>query len=143
MREKAPHPGQTKLESAINVTPLVDVCLVLLVIFMIVTPLIKNPVELPPAATGSPFAEEERQLTITLADDGILSVGSLVIAREQLPGELRALYAQHPNRPVVLQADRRVGFGDVRDVLRSCRETGFVDVSLAVARVNVAPPAAS
>ncbi|MHB0969758.1 MAG: biopolymer transporter ExbD [Thermoanaerobaculia bacterium] len=61
MREKALHNGQTKLESAINVTPLVDVCLVLLVIFMIVTPLIKNPVDLPPAATGSPFAEEERQ----------------------------------------------------------------------------------
>lgn len=136
MREKALHNGQTKLESAINVTPLVDVCLVLLVIFMIVTPLIKNPVELPPAANGSPFSEEERQLTITLAQGGMLSVGSVVIAHGQLASELRTVHALHPNRPVVLQADRRVNYGEVRDVLRSCREIGFQDVSLAVARTT-------
>lgn len=126
--------GQSNPSSAINVAPLIDVCLVLLVIFMIVTPLIKNPVELPPASSGHPYSDDDRPLTITLTNAGLLSAGSVVLAPEQLPSHLRALYAQQPNRQIVVRADKRLQYGAVRDMLRSCRQAGFNDVTLAVTR---------
>ena len=68
------------LESNINVTPLVDVCLVLLIIFMVVVPALVNgvPVNLP-TVKGEPVPDAQRQLAITVKDDGTVYVGSIVV----------------------------------------------------------------
>jgi biopolymer transport protein TolR len=78
------------LESNINVTPLVDVCLVLLIIFMVVTPMMVNgvPMQLPKSTTSASMVDAPRQLAITVKDDGTLFVGANVIRTEQLAGEL-------------------------------------------------------
>jgi len=122
----------TALESNINVTPLVDVCLVLLLIFMVLTPVIVNgvPVQLPKASTSVNVSDASRQLSITVKDDGTLFVGSNVIRTEQLAGELQRAYRESADRPVAVRGDKHVPYGDVVDVLDACRTAGFQNVGL-------------
>lgn len=129
--------SQSSLESNINVTPLVDVCLVLLIIFMVVLPTVVNgvPVNLPYAAhvvEGTP----PQQLAITIKDDGTIYLGSEVLRREQAASELQRLHAQSPDRPVAVRADKTLKYGDVVEILDWCRAAGFVDVRLATARAD-------
>ena len=122
------------MQAEINVTPLVDVCLVLLIIFMVVTPMVVNgiPVHLPKAATALtlPEAEARRQLPITVKEDGTLYVDSTAIRREQLDGELKRLHDEAPSRPVAVRGDKHVAYGEVVSVLAACRKAGWEDVGL-------------
>ena len=122
--------SNTALQSDINVTPLVDVCLVLLIIFMVVLPsvIIGMPVKLPAASTASSTAPE--QLAITVKDDGTVYVGTTVLRKEQVASELARLHAQSPNKQVGVRGDQRVAYGEVAGVLDSCRAAGFNDVRL-------------
>jgi biopolymer transport protein TolR len=121
--------SHTALESNINVTPLVDVCLVLLIIFMIVLPTVVNgiPVKLP---VGTGPAAPQQQLAITVTDDGTVYLGTLVVRKEQVASELQRLHAEAPNRPVGVRGDKRVAYGEVAAVLDFCRAAGFNDVRL-------------
>ena len=91
----------------INVTPLVDVVLVLLVIFMVVTPLLKQetPVELP-ITRASQAASESRQLTLAIAADGSLTLDGQAMARDRLEERLAAVFAERTDRTVFLAADK-------------------------------------
>ena len=122
--------SNTALQSDINVTPLVDVCLVLLIIFMVVLPsvIIGMPVKLPAASTAASTAPE--QLAITVKDDGTVYVGTTVLRKEQVAAELQRLHAQSPNKQVGVRGDQRVPYGEVAGVLDSCRAAGFNDVRL-------------
>jgi len=122
--------SNTALQSDINVTPLVDVCLVLLIIFMVVLPtmVIGMPVKLPAATTASSTAPE--QLFVTVKDDGSVYLGAIVLRKEQIASELQRLHAQSPNRPVGVRGDQRVAYGEVAGVLDACRAAGFNDVRL-------------
>ena len=124
----------TELVANINVTPLVDVCLVLLIIFMVVTPLIKSPVALPESRTATNHPEQSGQLSIIVNDDGTLFVGSVAIRREQLQSELRGLFERRPEAEVIVRADRRVRYGAVLEVLGQCRDAGFRDVGIITAK---------
>ena len=126
--------SQTALQSEINVTPLVDVCLVLLIIFMIVIPTIIEgvPVKLPTGTTSSPAPQE--QLPITVKDDGTVYVDAMVLRKEQVAAELQRLHVKAPNRPVAVRGDKRVAYGEVAGVLDSCRAAGFNDVRLITAK---------
>ena len=125
-------PRAAVLEANINVTPLVDVCLVLLIIFMVVTPVIVNgvPVQLPPSSTAETAGEAKRQLSITVKDDDTLFVGASVLRGEQLAGELESIHRTAPDRPVSIRGDKRVAYGKVLDVLSACRTAGFENVGL-------------
>jgi biopolymer transport protein ExbD len=127
--------SQSSLESNINVTPLVDVCLVLLIIFMLVLPAVVNgvPVKLPSASTAEP-GTPPRQLAITVKDDGTVYVGAEVLRREQVAAELQRIHAQSPDRPVTVRADKTLKYGEVVQVLDWCRGAGFTDVRLATAQ---------
>jgi biopolymer transport protein ExbD len=124
-------PSQAVLESNINVTPLVDVCLVLLIIFMVVVPVMVNgvPVKLP-TAKGDPVPEAQRQLAITVKDDGTVYLGSVVVRREQVVSELLRLHAESPERSVAVRGDQRIAYGEVMNVLDACRAAGYNDVRL-------------
>src|ERR1700737_3934093 len=93
---------RTALNSDINVTPLVDVCLVLLIIFMVVTPLVVTgvPISLPVTRHAQSFSESTRQLPVTVKDDGTVYVGPVVVRREQVAPELERLHREVPDRPV-------------------------------------------
>jgi biopolymer transport protein ExbD len=120
------------LHADINVTPLVDVCLVLLIIFMVVTPMLVTGVHvnLPVARTGGSVGDVNRQLPITVKEDGTLYFDASVIRPEQLANELEQRHAAHPDRPVVVRGDQHVQYGDVVAVLDACRKAGFADVGL-------------
>src|SRR5215213_3129481 len=120
------------LNSDINVTPLVDVCLVLLIIFMVVTPMLQKgvPVNLPVTEEPEKTPDTEKQLQISVKADGSVYVGPSVVRKEQAEQALKDIQARTPDREVAVKGDRLVKYGDVLDVLRSCREVGFNDVGL-------------
>jgi len=126
----------SSLHSDINVTPFVDVCLVLLIIMMVVTPLMVTgmPVHLPAARSAGATAEDSRQLPITVNADGTLYVDAAVIRGEQLAAELQRRHDAHPERPVLVRGDVSVRYGEVAAVVDACRLAGFKDVALATDR---------
>ena len=122
----------TALQADINVTPLVDVCLVLLIIFMVVTPMMIQgvPVHLPAVRNAANVGEATRQLPVSVNADGTLYVDAVVIRAEQLTAVLRERHNEHPDRPVAVRGDKSVKYGEVMKVLGACRAAGFSDVSL-------------
>ena len=125
------------LQSDINVTPLVDVCLVLLIIFMVVLPAMVNGVDVKLPETANTAAADERMLPITIKDDGTVYVNTSVVHREELPAALQRLRETAASRPIGVRADKRVQYGEVASVLAMCRAAGWSDVSL----VTTPPPA--
>lgn len=135
--KKLPGSSLTKLAHAplnadINVTPLVDVCLVLLIIFMVVTPMLQKgvPVNLPVTDSPEKTPDSEKQLQISIKDDGSVYVGPNVVRRDQVQAALEEIHQRTPDREVAVKGDRKVKYGDVIDVLKACREVGFNDVGL-------------
>jgi len=123
--------SHTALESNINVTPLVDVCLVLLIIFMVVMPVIVNgvPVKLP-VAKGERAPDGQHQLAITVKDDGTVYLGTVAVRQEQVASELQRLHGESPDREVAVRGDQSVAYGEVVKVLDACRSAGYIDVRL-------------
>jgi len=130
------HDGAAGLHTEINVAPLVDVCLVLLIIFMVVSPLIiKGPsIELPRTTHPEKRPQTEAQLPITLLFDAPPQILFGKSFRRLKPGELRAateeLYQKSPNAELVIRADKRLSYADVRAVLSVLRDVGFHSVNL-------------
>ncbi|HYH08363.1 MAG TPA: biopolymer transporter ExbD [Thermoanaerobaculia bacterium] len=120
------------LNSDINVTPLVDVCLVLLIIFMVVTPMLQKgvPVNLPITEAPEKTPDTEKQLQISVKADGSVYLGPNVVRKEQLQSSLEEIHQRTPDREVAVKGDRLVKYGDVLDVLKAAREVGFNDVGL-------------
>ncbi len=123
---------KAKMTSDINVTPLVDVCLVLLIIFMVVTPLLQKgvPVNLPVTDGPQKTPDTEKQLQISVKADGSVYLGPLVIRKDMVEPELKKIQEKTPDREIAVKGDRAVKYGDVMDVLKACREVGFQDVGL-------------
>jgi biopolymer transport protein TolR len=117
-----------------NVTPLVDVVLVLLIIFMVVTPQLEAgaAVELP--AASNPDAENKNltPTTVSLTARGELYMDRKQVKREELLSLLKAVRVSQPDSPVVLKADRAVRYAEVRGVFKSLQELGFPGISLQV-----------
>jgi biopolymer transport protein TolR len=124
--------SKAPLNSDINVTPLVDVCLVLLIIFMVVTPMLQKgvPVNLPVTEAPEKTPDTEKQLQISVKADGTIYVGPTAIHREQLKSSLEEIHQRTPDREVAVKGDRLVKYGAVLDALKACRDVGFNDVGL-------------
>ncbi len=120
------------LNSDINVTPLVDVCLVLLIIFMVVTPMLQKgvPVNLPVTEDPEKTPDTDKQLQISVKADGTVYLGSAVMRKEQVQGELETIHGRTPDREIAVKGDKLVKYGAVLDVLKACREVGFNNVGL-------------
>jgi biopolymer transport protein TolR len=128
------------LNSEINVTPLVDVCLVLLIIFMVVTPMLQKgvPINLPVTEDPERTPDTEKQLQISVKEKGIVYLGPTAIRTEQLDSELKQIHDRTPDREIAVKGDKQVKYGSVLDVLKSCREVGFNNVGL-IAQPKHAP----
>ena len=143
----AVRPGNDdELKAEINVTPLVDVVLVLLIIFMVVTPLLKQevPIELP-LAEQSRGAADSGQVTVSLAADGRRLINGEVVAAGSLVERLTALYAERPDKSVFLEADRTLSHGQVVDLMDDCRAAGIVQIGVVTKKDQpaIAPSAAT
>ena len=116
----------------INVTPLVDVCLVLLIIFMVVTPMLQSGVDvlLPQGPHAEKKPGEEGDLTISVKQDGTIFVGQDWIPDRDLARYLQAEYQKNPARAVHLKADSRINFGKIRQVMIAATEANFTQVAI-------------
>jgi len=128
-----------ELQSEINITPLVDVVLVLLVIFMVVTPLLKQevPLELP-LADNSRATQDLTQLTLTIAADGGVLLNSQPMLREALVTQLQAIYAERTDKTIFLEADRNLSYGQVVDVMDDCKAAGVTAIGVITKREKAA-----
>lgn len=124
--------GRTTM-SEINVTPLVDVMLVLLIIFMVTAPLLKAavPIELPDSR-ASTMAEEAEQMTISIQPDGTVYLEDAALAPGELTDRLEAIPANAEGRKplVTLRADRALDYGTVMRVMGELNRAGFTSISL-------------
>jgi biopolymer transport protein TolR len=120
------------LTSDINVTPLVDVCLVLLIIFMVVTPMLQKgiPVNIPVTENPEKTPDTEKQLQISVKADGSVYLGPNVVHKEQVKSELEAIHQRTPDREIAVKGDKLTKYGAVLDVMKACRDVGFNDIGL-------------
>jgi biopolymer transport protein TolR len=118
----------------INITPLVDVVLVLLIIFMVVTPQMEAgvTVRLPSISNPDEGNGALQPTTVTLAKDGRLYLEKEAVSREQLVDRLRALRATKPSTRIVIKADVQLAYGKVRELFQVCQQVGFAGASLQV-----------
>jgi biopolymer transport protein ExbD len=121
-----------EVKGDINVTPLVDVCLVLLIIFMVVTPMLQSGVDvlLPTGAHSEKKPGKEGDLIISIKQDGTVFIGQDWIPDRQLPTYLKAEHDKDPSRAVMLKADKRINFGKVRSVMKAANDAEFTGVSI-------------
>jgi biopolymer transport protein TolR len=122
-------------EPEINVTPLVDVVLVLLIIFMVVTPALQEgeAVSLPEINQADPKAKEDDPIEVTIALHDRAVVGEERVPYRQLKPRLKELHKQSPDKKVLLKVDERVHYERVRETFANMQDIGFKGVSLKVA----------
>ena len=124
--------SQAAMTSDINVTPLVDVVLVLLIIFMVLTPMLQKgvPVNLPVTEDPDKTPDTEKQLQISVKSDGSVYLGPNVVRKDQVQSSLKEIFERTPDREIAVKGDRQVKYGDVLDVMKALREVGFNDIGL-------------
>ena len=127
----ASDPSQTKLMADINVTPMVDVMLVLLVIFMVTAPLLVAgmPVELPKTA-AQPIAQPKKPVVVTLAHDRSLQIRDEPVDAVSLVPRLAAMRASQGDAIVYVRADKRIPYGEVMELLGRISTSGYQRISL-------------
>lgn len=121
--------------TSINVTPLVDIILVVLIIFMATAPLIQRramQVDVPKAAHHTASASEALQ--IHLKEDGSVVLGGKPMSRDELAVVLKAGVAKEPGLRVTFAADRKIGYGDIVAALDVIRGAGVRKIGLEVSR---------
>ncbi len=125
---------RAKVKADINVTPLVDVVLVLLIIFMVVAPQLEAGVSvaLPSIFNPDQGNSPMEPTTVTVTREGKLYFEKEPVELEALKEKLQKLHEEKPDTRLVLKADQALGYGKVRTVFKACQDLGFPGVSLQV-----------
>ncbi len=131
-RRRGRRRGRATPMAEINVTPFVDVMLVLLIIFMVAAPLmtVGVPVDLPKTAAGALPGEQEEPLTVTMIVGGEIQIQTTPVARNELVGKLRAIAAERTSDRVYLRADGAISYSEVMQVMGALSAGGFANVGL-------------
>jgi biopolymer transport protein TolR len=123
-----------RLLSEINITPLVDVTLVLLIIFMVTTPMLQRGTDVQlPTAQASQVKEEER-ITLTVTRDSRILVNNEEVPRKDLETRLKSMTGSGKERVLYLRGDARVPYGFVIDVMDAIKSSGIETVGMITER---------
>jgi biopolymer transport protein ExbD/biopolymer transport protein TolR len=124
----------SKINSNINVTPMVDVMLVLLIIFMVVTPMLQHGMNVAMAETTNPVnmpdADKEDAILIAVMSDGKVFLGTQQVTPDQLAQKVRDKLASRTDKRVYIKSDARARYGVVVDVVDNVRSAGVDQVGL-------------
>lgn len=123
---------RTQPMAEINVTPFVDVMLVLLIIFMVAAPLLTVgvPVDLPESEASALPSEQEEPLTVTLTAEGTIAIQTTEVARADLVARLTAIAAERESDRIFLRADGANAWAQVADVMGALNGAGFTNIGL-------------
>jgi biopolymer transport protein ExbD len=117
--------------AGVNIVPVIDLCLVLLVILLIISPLMEHPpveVKLPKAHT---IEEKENSIAVTVDPQGRMAVNTQLIARQDLPRILKVLIQeQGDDVVVVIRSDKNVQYGELTELLKTIKSAGAKRISL-------------
>lgn len=118
--------GRRGMMAEINVTPLVDVMLVLLIIFMVTAPMMTQGLEVNlPETTAKSLRQKEEPLVISLNKDGKLKLRSVAVSREYMWEQLNAMNDEEKKNPIYLRADKDVAYGEVVVLMADIKRAGF------------------
>ena len=123
--------GRRGALSEINVTPLVDVMLVLLIVFMISAPLLTAgvPLELPKTEAGA-LQDQSQPITVSIRADGAIFVGEDPVPFASLAPRLQAMAGTEAKKPIFVRADGRASYATVAQVMASLSTSGFTSINL-------------
>ena len=124
--------GRQSMKSDINVTPLVDVCLVLLIIFMVVTPMLQKgkPVMLPQTERPDKKPESDKELIISVQSDKTIFIDTKWFPPKDFEAKMKEIGERAANKDILVKADRTLNFGEVKNVMRMIKDGGFEHVGL-------------
>jgi biopolymer transport protein TolR len=123
--------GRNRVMSEINVTPLVDVMLVLLIIFMVTAPLMQQGLEVDlPETTSSGVQTSDEPFVLTISKEGRVSAGEATLDISNLKQKLAAIFATRKDKQIYIQADKKTEYGLVAQVLAESRAAGIFSISL-------------
>jgi biopolymer transport protein TolR len=134
-----------KINGNINVTPMVDVMLVLLIIFMVITPMLQNKVQVDMAKvdnpTSMPDADKEDAIVVAITRDGSVYLGQDRTATSELGNKVRDKIADKPGKTIYVRADARAQFRAVEDAIDAVRTAGVEEVGLLTQKRETGTPA--
>ncbi|MBZ5567776.1 MAG: ExbD/TolR family protein [Acidobacteriia bacterium] len=133
------------VNSTINVTPMVDVMLVLLIIFMVITPMLQHGVSVDLAKTNNPVqmpdADKEDALLVAVTRDGKVFFGSDQISPDQLTNKIKDKLVSRVDKRVFIKADARTKYGNVVEVVDNVRAAGVDQLGLLTEQRKMGAPA--
>ena len=135
----------SKVNSNINVTPMVDVMLVLLIIFMVITPMLQNKVDIDMArvenTTNMPDADKEDAVVVAVNRSGDVFLGQNHVSVAELGALVRDKLSVTPSKTIYVRADARAQFKAVEDAIDAVRAVGVDDVGLLTQKREAGGPA--
>lgn len=125
------------LVAEINVTPLVDVMLVLLIIFMVTAPMMTQGLEVDlPKTTAKALRQQEEPIVVSIRKEGKIFLGKIPVNRELLKQQLAKLSPEQKKEPIYLRADKSVPYGTVVAAMADIRSAGFEKLGMITLPAN-------
>src|ERR1700720_2916048 len=123
----------------INVTPFIDVILVLLIIFMVAAPLATVDIGVNlPASTAPEQPRPDKPVFVTIKPDASIAIGETIVPRGELPSALDAATNKHKDQTIFVRGDKSISYGELMEVMNVLRDAGYLKLAL----VGLEAPAA-